>query len=599
MIRFAKSLCALIIISNLVSAQTNNPKNILVFSHQSGFYAGSFDLNMYINDSNLTIYYTTNGSIPTHADSVFKNPICISNVSQSENIFSEIPTSERWEAPRNTINKAAIIRAIAFNDTIAVTPVYSKTYFIEQENRYSFPIISIITDSLNLFQLDSGIYIIGNNRNFSKRGKAWERLAHLEYFDGNGESKLEQNIGIRIHGNKGRTFPQKSIRLYARSEYGKSKFNYRFFLNKPTTEFKRLILRSASSNDWKNTLFKNELAQELTSNLNLCHQANIPVIVFINGEYWGIHHLSERVDEHYLNEYYGVNKDSINLLSNNGIVEQGDATDFTELINYINTHSLVENTHYNYVAEQLDINNFIDYNISQIFLSNTDWPNNNVKFWKASKNGRWRWIMSDCDECMSYEGYHVLGDFLNELPYHQYFEEWSTFLMHNLLQNKLFKKQFRNRFENLLLNNFSTTNMLNKISLLKQAYKPELMEHINRWNTPSTMDDWEEAVNGLNSFAVLRPIEMKNQLNDVFKSPVIIFPNPANERIQCSLLIESENPIYLKLYNLLGECLVKCKYENATEFNNNVINVSDLTTGIYTVEIEINEYRYLSKIVVN
>ena len=151
-------------------------------------------------------------------------------------------------------------------------------------------------------------------------------------------------------------------------------------MDKPTTEFKRLILRSASSNDWKNTLFKNELAQELTSNLNLCHLANIPVIVFINGEYWGIHHLSERVDEHYLNEYYGVNKDSINLLSNNGIVEQGDATDFTELINYINTHSLVENTHYNYVAEQLDINNFIDYNISQIFLSNTDWPNNNVKF---------------------------------------------------------------------------------------------------------------------------------------------------------------------------------------------------------------------------
>ena len=108
--------------------------------------------------------------------------------------------------------------------------------------------------------------------------------------------------------------------------------------------------------------------------------------------------------------------------------------------------------------------------------------------------------------------------------------------MHNLLQNKLFKKQFRNRFENLLLNNFSTTNMLNKISLLKQAYKPELMEHINRWNTPSTMDDWEEAVNGLNSFAVLRPIEMKNQLNDVFKSPVIIFPNPANEFLQFSFM---------------------------------------------------------------
>ena len=357
MIRSAKLLFALFIISNLVSAQTINQKNILVFSHQSGFYETSFDLNIYINNSNLKIHYTTNGSIPKHTDSVFKQPIRISDVSQKKNILSEIPTSERWEAPRNTVNKATIIRAIAFNDTIAVTPIYSKTYFLEQENRYSFPIVSIITDSLNLFQLDSGIYIIGNNLNYSKRGKAWERLAHLEYFDVNGKSQLSQNMGIRIHGNKGRTFPQKSMRLYARSEYGESKFNYQFFLNKPTTEFKRLVLRSASSNDWKNTLFKNELAQELTSTLNLSYQANIPVIVFINGEYWGIHHLSERIDEYYLNEYYGANKDSISLLSNNGIVEQGSATDFLELINYINTHSLIDSTHYNNVAEQLDINN--------------------------------------------------------------------------------------------------------------------------------------------------------------------------------------------------------------------------------------------------
>ena len=87
MIRFAKSLCALVIVSNLVSAQTNNHKNILVFSHQSGFYDADFDLNLYINDSNLKIHYTTNGSIPNHTDSVVKKPICISNVSQSKTYF--------------------------------------------------------------------------------------------------------------------------------------------------------------------------------------------------------------------------------------------------------------------------------------------------------------------------------------------------------------------------------------------------------------------------------------------------------------------------------------------------------------------------------
>ena len=188
---------------------------------------------------------------------------------------------------------------------------------------------------------------------------------------------------------------------------------------------------------------------------------------FINGEYWGIHHLCERVDEYYLNEYYQVPKDSIDLLFNNGIAEQGDASDFLDLINYLETHSLIENAHYHYVTELVDIANFIDYNISQIFLANTDWPNNNIKFWKTQKNGKWRWIMTDCDESMSYEHYTVLGDFMNALPYHQYFPEWSTFLLHNLLQNQLFKHQFRSQFEALLLNDFSTTTILREILLLK------------------------------------------------------------------------------------------------------------------------------------
>jgi hypothetical protein len=206
--------------------------------------------------------------------------------------------------------------------------------------------------------------------------------------------------------------------------------------------------------------------------------------------------------------------------------------------------------------------------------------------------------MSDCDECMSYEQYNVLGDFVNAMPYHQYFPEWSTFLLHNLLQNKLFKRQFRNRFETLLLNNFSTINILNEISLLKRTYAPEVIEHIKRWNTPATFTDWEKIIEGLNAFAALRPIEMKSQLNDVFKNPVIIFPNPANDNIYVSLLIESDKNIYLNIYNLLGDCVAKYQYENAAAFNNCMLNISPLETGIYTVEVEVNQYRYMSKIMI-
>ena len=102
------------------------------------------------------------------------------------------------------------------------------------------------------------------------------------------------------------------------------------------------------------------------------------------------------------------------------------------------------------------------------------------------------------------------------------------------LQNELFKRQFRSRFETLLLNNFSTTNILHEISLLKNTYTPEVIGHINRWGTPATFSDWQEIVEGLNAFAVLRPIEMKSQLNNSFKSPIITYPNPANNNIHIS-----------------------------------------------------------------
>jgi hypothetical protein len=77
-----------------------------------------------------------------------------------------------------------------------------------------------------------------------------------------------------------------------------------------------------------------------------------------------------------------------------------------------------------------------------------------------------------------------------------------------------------------------------------------------------------------------------------------MYPNPANDNIHISLLIESNSSIYLNMYNLLGECVARNQYENATTFNKSMLNVSNLKAGIYTVEIEVNQYRYTHKIVV-
>ena len=149
--------------------------------------------------------------------------------------------------------------------------------------------------------------------NFTQRGREWEREAYIEYFDG-GEAKFSQNLGIRIHGGATRTYPQKSIRLYARGEYGQEFIEYPIFGNKKIMEegnvadkFKTLLLRNGG-NDGQSTIFRDALMQSLVEHTSLDIQAYKPVIVFLNGEYWGIHNIRERFDRHYFEQYYGVSR---------------------------------------------------------------------------------------------------------------------------------------------------------------------------------------------------------------------------------------------------------------------------------------------------
>src|SRR5699024_1545438 len=139
-----------------------------------------------------------------------------------------------------------------------------------------------------------------------------------------GKLELSQNAGLRIHGGTSRGASQKSLRLYAKSEYdNEDSFNYEFFndlktknSNQNMTSFKRLLLRN-SGNDRTQTMFNDGLIQNLISTLNTVDtQAYQPSIVFINGEYYGIQNIRERMDEYYLADHYGLKLDEVAILKN-------------------------------------------------------------------------------------------------------------------------------------------------------------------------------------------------------------------------------------------------------------------------------------------
>jgi len=528
--------------------QSNNTSNRLIFSHTEGFFDSSF----YLKISSLlvdTIYYTLDGSLPTDTSHIFIDSIFIQDVSSSANILSEIPTSPEqhliwfhaFQKPSGLIHKGVVLRCASYNKGIRTSKVYTKSFFVGNNvlDKYSLPVISLVTDKNNFFNADTGIYVPGvhynetdpiNTGNYFQRGEYWERLLHIEYFDTNGNIGFAQNAGVRIHGGATRHAAQKSLRLYARREYGTQHFNYQLLPQKDVSQYKRFILRSSMSGG---TMIRDDIAQDISMNLNIESQNSLPVIVFINGEYWGVHTIKDRIDERYIEYTYNIDKDSVEF-------KGWSNPDYENLMNFIEFNDLSDNTNYDYVKEQIDINNFIDYYISEIFFANYDWPANNVKCWRVKNNGRWRWVLYDLDFSFFEEDYNMFSHLTNNDSTITWPNSLSsTFLFRSLMKNKLFSNQFSSRYIDILNSDFCIENMVKVSDKIVNLYKAELSSHINRWGYPlNFQDDVDKVFSFLNNrtgfevqnisdfFDIDLAVNDFCSFDSLFSEKLVVYPNP-------------------------------------------------------------------------
>jgi len=244
-----------------LGGQNHNGK-YLDISLASGFYQESQSLFIYgaLDDQ---IRYTTDGSMPTAESPEFEQGLSLDFIDEQSNYFCMIPSSTTddhinnpaWVAPERPMTKGHVMRFASFkNDTIS-SAVMSRSYFITEgdSHDYTMPVISLIVDEEDFFGDERGIYVPGDQYdednpvwtgNFFESGDAWEREAHMTYFKKNKRLKIDQHVGLRIHGGKSRNAAQKSLRVYARSEYGKSHLEYGFLPNTDNEAYKRIILRS-------------------------------------------------------------------------------------------------------------------------------------------------------------------------------------------------------------------------------------------------------------------------------------------------------------------------------------------------------------------
>ncbi len=516
--------------------RSNNQSNSLNFSHNRGYYAEPITLTIG-SETDDSVYYTFDGNEPTHTSYLYTTPLQLGYLDTVSNCFSEIPTTQdvdakkmdKWEPPQGVVTKVHTLRCRSYHNREPSSPIYSQTYFIESTvmEHYSMPLISLITPPKGLFDDSLGIYVPGiyanpNNPwtgNFYKKGIEWERPVHIEYFETDGNVGFYQDAGLRIHGCSTRKRPQKSLRLIARNEYGKRYFKYQLLPQKNVTEYKRFILRTPMSK-YYGSKFKDAFIHHVMRDLDIEVQDYRPVIVFLNGEYWGIHNLRDYIDEHYLAALYeGIDKDKINILSNNSQIKEGTNFYYNQLINYINSHDLSVQKNYEYVKTKIDINNYIEYMLTVMFCANTDWPGNNILYWQPDNNGKWRWILNDLDQGFRNPEIDMFrfatatdGPSFPNPP-------WSTLLFRKLLENAEFVQEFICIGDKLLNTTFSEDSIMIKTYEFEQLYEPEMEEYIARWNLPeSSVQNWKSrSLFRLRNFAQKRPAYFKEQMMNFFE----------------------------------------------------------------------------------
>lgn len=507
-------------------------KHRLDFSHKPGQYANPFSLEIFPEEgqdvTGLSIHYTTDGSEPTQESPSYQNPININSRDGEANYYSssQFATTEVPYDPHGEVYKINVVRARIYKEGKPASKVYTKSYMIHPDfGRYELPMISIVSDPENLFGDSKGIYVIGENfdggsehtMNCFQRGREWERYSHFEFFMG--DDTLAQDGGLRIHGGGSRRNPQKSLRLYARSEYdNENTFDYPFFPEKPIDEYKRLVLRAQESSNYSH--MTDEVVSNLCRNIDLDRMATRPVIVFINGEYWGMYSIRERIDKYYLQDNFGVDKDSVTLLNGSpytgGCCTEGNAEEYIDLLQYLAENDITDPAVYSFIDQKIDLAEYANYLITEFWSANYDWPSNNVRYWKENtEDAKWRWVLFDLDFGLRFYDRPSINNYIENLTTNT--SEEATELGNHLFKSETFVNLFVGLFEYHLKSTFSPEKVACEVITYREYMMPGMSEYLSRFASPFDISYWESGVNEIyEEYAAFRPCYIRDQILEQF-----------------------------------------------------------------------------------
>ena len=582
------------------SAKAQN--DTVIFSSKGGFYEETFALQLYHINQQYHIRYTTNGNRPTAQSPVYADSLWLDETKYSEsNIYTiQISPDDLVFVP-DSVKHCIVIRAAVFDENDScVSQVMTQSYFIKALgcDTHGLPTVSICADSLDLFDYESGIFIFFSyfdtldpdwSGNYYQSGMEWERPMNIEFYELD-NTGINQQAGIRTHGGNGRRFQQKCVKIYAREEYGKKRFKHKFFETIPINNFKHLVLKPFAAS-WNQSGVNDHICNQIASQLNLESLASRPVVLYLNGEYWGIYYIHERPDERYLEDHYGVDIDHVNIMANwVDVADHGTAANFIDLFRWVEEADLTTPEDYAYFESHVDIDNFVDYQIFEMFIENCDWPANNMRCWQED-NGPWRWIFYDGDACLLWMTFYAFDNAVYDGDSIWPSSAGSTLFFRKLLENEDFQSRFISRFQELLNTSFSNEVTSPIFEEIKLRIEPEVPLQSERFGFPESMEEWASDMAKVEYFLRARPNYVLEPLNDLLigipenqsVESIMCFPNPFSDEIHLRLLSDDNKVGEIAIYDVLGRKVLSEAF--STETGNEITLNPSLPAGVYVLKV--------------
>lgn len=473
------------------------------FSKNSGVYASEFQLSL--TSSEGDIYYTTDCSDPTIESTKYTENIRIFDRSSVDNIYAnreDMTGLGSTYLPESPVNKCMVVKAIVIDSSGNVSPITTKSFWIDQDHYFEqgIGVASLSADPDSLFGYNNGIYVFGeaydafkdtigrkptademmsnNGANFLKSGIESERVGDLSYFNHKGNLKSEQKVGIRIHGNYSRLLTKKSFRLYSRYTYDtNNKFDYKFNDKKCET----IIFRNGGNtqNFQLTSSITSSIARE--TDMNFDTQDFSATYLFLNGEFWGVYYITDRYDDRYIEEKYGIEEF---VMIKEGEVEEGFKTDYSLYSSYAALKNLNFTIEENFVkfVNLVDIDSFIDYTLFMSYIGIVDWYwYKNFQMWASRKttekpyeDRKLRFMLFDGDASLSVTGTQVDENMFET-------DKGTIALLKALLKNEYFNQCFSQKAASFI-QKLSGENIINTINDIYETYVDFLDEDCYRFS---------------------------------------------------------------------------------------------------------------------